>query len=124
MGRPSVGRIVHYFDREEVVTAREQGREPQPYAAMITRVQLDPATNEVSDRVDLAVFDPELGYQFKRNVLPQTDEQTATSWAWPPLVNGAQATTTGGSDKSEPPPSDSKGRPGTRARGKGASATS
>lgn len=89
---PTVNRSVQYLDREEVVAAKEQGREPEPYAAIITRVYTDRATGRIHDRVDLAVFDPELGYQIKRDVLPISDELEANGWRWPPFVNVPPAT--------------------------------
>jgi hypothetical protein len=93
MQAPSVGRIVHFHEREELVAARDQNREPQAYAGIITRVYADPtvkptkgAPPAVSSRVDLIVFDPELGIQIKQNVMAQSKEVEINCWSWPPFV--------------------------------------
>lgn len=94
MQKPTVGRSVHYFDRDELVTANEQNRKPQPYAATVTRVYLDPSTDDVSERVDLAVFDPELGYQQKRGVSRRSEDAPFSVWDWPVIEKPAAPATT------------------------------
>lgn len=75
--KPTVGRIVHYLDREQVVARKENA---QPFAAVIT--QVTPAFNgNPVDTVDLGLFHPELGYQ-RRQTVPQGDGPG--TWNWPP----------------------------------------
>lgn len=74
---PSVGRIVHYLDREAVMA---HGEKASPYGATITRVVLN-------ERVDLGVFHPELGYQIKRDV-DMGDH--VGGWSWPPMAGPAK----------------------------------
>jgi len=74
--KPTVGRIVHYLDREQVVANKENA---QPYAGIVT--QVNPARNgQPNDTVDLGLFHPELGYQLRRGVPEGAD---AGCWHWP-----------------------------------------
>lgn len=80
----SVGRMVHYFDREEIVNADQQKRRPEPFAAVVTRVHKD-QEGKVLDVVNLSVFDPEIGNQVKRDVrLGEKGAPEANRWYWPP----------------------------------------
>jgi len=82
----SVGRMVHYYDREEIVNAEHAKRHPEPYPAIVTRVHKDQDGNP-TDVVNLTVFDPEVGVQLKRDVRPgDPDANTAHSWYWPTYV--------------------------------------
>lgn len=74
---PSVGRIVHFMDREQVM----KGEKAVPYSAVITRVVL-------GERVDLGVFHPEMGYQIKRDV---DAGDHVGGWRWPPRVEDKPA---------------------------------
>lgn len=85
---PSVVRAVLYYDREEIVNADAAKRRPEPYAAVITRVHKNDKGEE-TELVSLAVFDPEVGYQLKRDV-PEGDYDAegvpipaAHRWFWP-----------------------------------------
>jgi hypothetical protein len=64
---PTVGRSVHYYDREEFVVATGAGRPPQPFAAIVTRVLTDDR-GQPTRVCTLAVFDPEIGVQVQRDV--------------------------------------------------------
>jgi hypothetical protein len=87
MKQPSIGRQVHYFDREEIVNADQQGRPPEPFAATITRVLKDDQ-GKPTDVVTLSVLDPELGCSVARDVHPGEDytHPTAGTYYWPPLL--------------------------------------
>jgi hypothetical protein len=80
MMAPTVGRIVHYLDREEVLS---HGEMAQPHAGIVTRV-LTPA------RVNLNVFHPELG---SRPVNDVDFGDHVGGWTWPPMASGAPALT-------------------------------
>lgn len=90
---PAVGRVVHYYDREECVNAEFAGRTPEPFGARITRVHK--GDDGVLDVVTLAVDDPELGHQVKRDVHLGADvsRPEANRWYWPPYVPAKGATT-------------------------------
>lgn len=85
--QPTIGRIVHYFDREEVVNADGQGRPPEPFAATITRVLKDDQ-GKPTDVVTLSVLDPELGCSVQRDVHPgdDYDKPVAGLYYWPPII--------------------------------------
>lgn len=89
----TVGRVVHYYDREEIVNADFAKRDPEPFPAIVTRVHRG-ADGEPTDLVNLAVMDPELGHQVKRDVsfggtvLP-TNPISAHRWYWPPIPAAA-----------------------------------
>lgn len=84
MAQPSVGRIVHYYDREEIVNAHTEKRTPEPFPAIVTRVHKDQDGKPV-DVVGLGVFDPEVGYQSKRDVRPGDPDAApeANCYYWP-----------------------------------------
>jgi hypothetical protein len=88
---PTVGRIVHYYDREEIVNAHNEKRAAAPYPAIVTRVHQD-QDGQPLDVVGLAVFDPEVGQQIKRDVRPGDPDKApeANCWYWPPR-DGAPA---------------------------------
>lgn len=50
-----VGAIVWYWDREEIVHASDRKREPRPFAAIVTGVDLE------GEDVSLAIFHPHVG---------------------------------------------------------------
>lgn len=92
---PSVGRVVHYIDREMALHAaginrrNEERGEPrrvaiEPFAAMITRVHF--TDGEPNGMVGLCVFHPELGAQVKLDVA-YADQYTAAHWSWPVYVS-------------------------------------
>lgn len=65
---PTVGRIVHYFQKTDV-----------PMAAIVTRV-VD------KDLVSLAVLNPDSGFtQFKENI-PYCEKPRSGNWTWPAKV--------------------------------------
>lgn len=85
---PSIGRIVHYIDREEALHAASvntkraaHGDDPveiTPHAATITRLH-------DGDVVTLEVHHPELGPQIQRQV-PFAETPTIGHWNWPVYV--------------------------------------
>jgi hypothetical protein len=93
---PSVGRIVHFLDREMAVHAenltrsrRDRGLDdgpvvPEVFAATITRVHRD-GDGRPTGTVGLEIHNPELGPQIARDV-PYAAEYTAGHWSWPPYV--------------------------------------
>lgn len=93
---PSVHRSVHYFDREEIVNAHNQKRAPEPFAAVITRVHRD-KDGTPTGVVGLAVFDPEIGYQVKHDVLQGADyaQPEANRWYFTPYQSSAKASPAG-----------------------------
>jgi hypothetical protein len=94
MEMPSVGRIVHFLDREELIAASDRGRTiPEFYPAVITRV-FARADNpkEIDTRVCLVVFHPEYGGQVKLDI--EQGEQ-ANQWRWPPRVGPVPVEITG-----------------------------
>jgi hypothetical protein len=75
--RPSVGRTVHFFDREEIVEARRRDRDPAPVPAIIRRVRND------AGACDLVVF-TDLGPRNFDAVLPaETSLPQPNTWSWP-----------------------------------------
>lgn len=92
MAHPTVGRIVLYFDREEIVNAEQAKRRPEPFPAIITRVHKD-LDGKPLDIVNLAIFDPEIGLQIARDVSPGEDLDTPglNAWYWPKIETPAQA---------------------------------
>lgn len=92
MAHPTIGRIVHYYDREEIVNAEQAKRKAEPYAAIVTRVHKD-LDGKPLDVVNLNVFDPEVGVQIVRDVTPGEDADTPTphQWYWPKVETPAQA---------------------------------
>lgn len=84
---PSVGRIVHFIDRERAVSearaADARGLDVPttftPHAAIITEI------NDALGIVSLIVFDPELGPQVVRDVT-QAEKLTPARWSWPARV--------------------------------------
>ena len=79
--RPSVGRVVHYYEREEFIEAGRREVPPEPQPAMVRRV-----LNDDGD-VDLVTFG-DLG---PRNVsgAAYRPQPTANCWTWPPYVPAA-----------------------------------
>lgn len=78
--QPTVGRIVHYIDREEKIEADRRDDVAAPYPALITRVLDDGA-------VGLVVFNPELRtLQFKDSVSYDPTGNEANQWTWPPIA--------------------------------------
>lgn len=72
---PTVGRIVHLY-----------GTNPEPWAAVITRVWDDSPRRFV----DLFVWPPGAGVGYPQNAVPygetEPPEGHHTRWAWPPRV--------------------------------------
>jgi hypothetical protein len=87
---PAVGRIVHYYDREEIVSAVHQKRPPEPFPAIIARVFKDTEGVVIPDVATLTVFDPEIGgaivvRECKLGLLP-----APRVWLWPPIPPAAR----------------------------------
>ena len=77
---PTVGRIVHFVDRDEFLASKNEQRPARPYAAVVTQVHQPAPPDRAVVKVDIGVFHPELGYQLVHNVQQGTD---ANCWDWP-----------------------------------------
>jgi hypothetical protein len=81
---------VLFVARDELLAAIQQGRPHKTLAAIITQVHIEQSA--VSSRLDLAVFDPHLGYQMKFDVKPaiiagfSPTTGPEAGWIWPPPV--------------------------------------
>jgi hypothetical protein len=76
---PTVGRTVHYYDREEVVEGARREKDPDPFPAIIRRVR------NAEGACDLTVF-TDYGPRNVEAVPNATKAGSAGSWTWPPLV--------------------------------------
>jgi hypothetical protein len=76
---PSVGRIVHFVDREALVSAHERGVAVQPWPAVITQVNDD-------GTLELTVFPPEATTHAttRPHSIPKGEPGEANRWSWPP----------------------------------------
>lgn len=74
--RPSPGRIVHFYDREEIVEARRRDRDPEPTVALIRRVRNEACT------CDLVLF-TDLGPRNVDGVPKAQTPMQANAWDWP-----------------------------------------
>jgi hypothetical protein len=95
---PTLGRILWYIDRDELVSAVEQqepgGATPMtavvtPFAGIVSKIHYTPR-GVATERIDLAVCDPELGYRIVRDVLPLSEDRPGPGWKWPDIVTPAQ----------------------------------
>ena len=76
---PSPGRIVHFFDREEIVEAARTERDPEPTVGLIRRVR------NAEGACDLVLF-TDLGPR-NLDAVPLADHHAqAGAWAFPARV--------------------------------------
>ena len=76
--KPTVGRIVHYYDRWHGAEDRVRG----PIAAIITAV--DEIHGDIV--VSLTLFDEDATIVETRTHVKQSEEPTSFHWQWPPRV--------------------------------------
>lgn len=81
----TAGRIVFYYDREEVVEASRRSRDPQPTPAIVRRARTDAGGVELG-ACDLTLF-TDLGPVNKDAVPAQTEPFQPGAWCWPPKVS-------------------------------------
>jgi hypothetical protein len=84
----TVGRIVHYLERNFYLEVNRPEHRPEPWAAIVTRVH-------AADVVDLVAFPPPTGGPVPALLVRKADEaalqrgepQPAGTWRWPPRAS-------------------------------------